>query len=142
MTALSMPTRTVPSCPPSIGTPTSMMSLEAPVPGPWNWISRPWWGASPGTTFLSTRPAGPSRERIGGGTCESGGVLTRSVVLSLIVPSPSGPIEAGTPARPSRRRDLRLERGRPVGHRYPALVLHAREVHAVQPLVSLATEAQ
>src|SRR5205814_2687490 len=57
------------------------------------------------------------------------------------VPGVAVAIEAGTPARP-RRRDLRLERGRPVGHRYPALVLHAREVHAVQPLVSLATEAQ
>jgi len=58
MIVRSMPTRTVPMVPPSIGTPMSMMWCGAPVTGSAYPISRTCLVASPGTRFLSTRSGG------------------------------------------------------------------------------------
>ncbi len=64
MTDRSIPTRTVPSWPASTGTPMSMICWIAPVTGSGYAISRICCGASPGTRFLSTMPAGTSGEKV------------------------------------------------------------------------------
>ncbi len=58
MMVRSMPTRTVPSEPPSIGMPMSMMRRGAPVTGSAYSISRTCLAVSPPTRFLSTRSGG------------------------------------------------------------------------------------
>jgi len=59
-----MPTRTVPSLPAAMGTPTSMMLRVLRRAGSWYSMSRSCRLTLPGTTFLSMMPAGTAGEKV------------------------------------------------------------------------------
>ena len=64
MVARSIPTRTVPRVPPSMGMPMSMMWREVPVTGSAYSISRTCLRMSPGTRFLSTMSGGTNGTKV------------------------------------------------------------------------------
>ena len=64
MIDLSMPTRTVPSVPPSMGTPMSMISRSPRCRVRYGDAPGPAAGRLPGTRFFSMRPAGTRGENV------------------------------------------------------------------------------